>query len=155
MSAPFVPAVAPDQVRTVACVGTGVIGGGWVAHFLARGYDVVTWDPGPDAEARRAARGRCGLAGADRARAGSGCVARPAAHGRRARGRRAALADFVQESGPEDRELKRRPDRRRRQGHPDRCGDRVVDVGLRHGEMQGRPRTPSAPWSGTRSTRRT
>ena len=29
--------VAPDDVRTVACVGAGVIGGGWVAYFLARG----------------------------------------------------------------------------------------------------------------------
>jgi carnitine 3-dehydrogenase len=36
----------------VACVGAGVIGGGWVAHFLARGYDVTAWDPAPDAEAR-------------------------------------------------------------------------------------------------------
>ena len=44
--------VAPDAVRTVTCVGVGVIGGGWVAYFLARGYRVVAWDPAPDAEAR-------------------------------------------------------------------------------------------------------
>src|SRR5258708_25744679 len=25
---------------TVACVGAGVIGGGWVAHFLAQGFGV-------------------------------------------------------------------------------------------------------------------
>ncbi len=49
----MVPArVAPEAVRTVACVGAGVIGGGWVAYFLARGYDVVAWDPAPDAEPR-------------------------------------------------------------------------------------------------------
>ncbi|CAN5317645.1 hypothetical protein BH18ACT9_BH18ACT9_17830 [soil metagenome] len=30
--------------------GPGVIGGGWVAHFLARGYHVVAWDPGAGAE---------------------------------------------------------------------------------------------------------
>ncbi len=42
----------PTEVSTVTCVGAGVIGGGWVAHFLARGYDVVAWDPAPDAEAR-------------------------------------------------------------------------------------------------------
>ncbi len=41
--------VRPDEVRTVTVVGTGVIGGGWAAHFLRRGYDVVAWDPGPDA----------------------------------------------------------------------------------------------------------
>ncbi|MFF2977765.1 3-hydroxyacyl-CoA dehydrogenase NAD-binding domain-containing protein [Streptomyces albidoflavus] len=38
-----------ENVRRVACVGAGVIGGGWVAHFLARGYDVTAWDPAPDA----------------------------------------------------------------------------------------------------------
>src|SRR3954451_19735023 len=43
---------APQDVRTVTCVGAGVIGGGWVAYFLARGYDVVAWDPAPDAEQR-------------------------------------------------------------------------------------------------------
>jgi carnitine 3-dehydrogenase len=44
--------VAPDQVQTVACVGAGVIGGGWVAYFLARGFAVRAWDPAPDAEQR-------------------------------------------------------------------------------------------------------
>lgn len=43
---------APDAVQTVAVIGTGVIGGGWIAHFLRMGYDVVAWDPGPDAEGR-------------------------------------------------------------------------------------------------------
>lgn len=42
----------PDSVRTVACVGAGVIGGGWVAHFLARGYHVLAWDPATDAPAK-------------------------------------------------------------------------------------------------------
>src|ERR1700712_685661 len=44
--------VAVADVRTVCCVGSGVIGGGWAAYFLARGYDVVAWDPAPDAETR-------------------------------------------------------------------------------------------------------
>ena len=42
----------PTLVRRVACIGAGVIGGGWAAHFLARGYDVVAWDPAPDGETR-------------------------------------------------------------------------------------------------------
>jgi carnitine 3-dehydrogenase len=91
---------APDGVRTVAVVGTGVIGGGWAAHFLRMGYDVHAWDPGPDARARLdglldtawPSLERLGLAdGASRDRlrfAGSLDEA-------------LADADFVQESSPE------------------------------------------------------
>jgi carnitine 3-dehydrogenase len=91
---------APDGVRTVAVVGTGVIGGGWAAHFLRMGYDVHAWDPGSDAHARLdklldtawPSLERLGLAdGASRARlrfAGSLDEA-------------LADADFVQESSPE------------------------------------------------------
>ena len=49
---PCGPARPPDAVRTVAVVGTGVIGGGWAAHFLRMGYDVVAWDPGPGRRGR-------------------------------------------------------------------------------------------------------
>jgi carnitine 3-dehydrogenase len=98
---------APEDVRTVVCAGTGVIGGGWVAYFLARGYRVVAWDPAPDAEERLRhlvdaawpALTELGLAdGADRAHLtyepdlATAC----------------ARADFVQESAPEDLGLKRR-----------------------------------------------
>ncbi|MCW2763019.1 MAG: lcdH, partial [Marmoricola sp.] len=46
------PPVAVEDVTTICCVGAGVIGGGWAAYFLAQGYDVVAWDPAPDAETR-------------------------------------------------------------------------------------------------------
>ncbi|SVD49119.1 uncharacterized protein METZ01_LOCUS401973, partial [marine metagenome] len=42
--------LAPSAVRRVACIGCGVIGAGWTAHFLARGYEVIAWDPAPGAE---------------------------------------------------------------------------------------------------------
>ena len=42
----------PTAVGRVACIGAGNIGGGWAAHFLRMGYDVVAWDPAPDGEAR-------------------------------------------------------------------------------------------------------
>lgn len=45
---------APATVRTVAVVGSGVIGAGWAAHFLRMGYDVVAWDPGAGAAERLA-----------------------------------------------------------------------------------------------------
>ena len=89
-------------VRRVAVVGTGVIGAGWAALLLARGLDVVATDPAPGAEDRlraavaahwRAARPVDG-ASPDRL----AFVADPADA--------VADADFVQESGPERRDVK-------------------------------------------------
>lgn len=40
----------PTQVQRVGIIGTGVIGGGWAAHFLRNGMDVVAYDPAPGAE---------------------------------------------------------------------------------------------------------
>jgi carnitine 3-dehydrogenase len=37
-------------IRRIAIVGTGVIGASWAAEYLARGFDVVATDPGPNAE---------------------------------------------------------------------------------------------------------
>ncbi|AIC94181.1 3-hydroxyacyl-CoA dehydrogenase NAD-binding domain-containing protein [Shouchella lehensis] len=37
--------------RTMAVVGTGVIGNGWIARFLANGHRVFAYDPAPEAEA--------------------------------------------------------------------------------------------------------
>eukprot|EP00501_MAST-03F_sp_TOSAG23-6_P000730 GSMAST32.ASY1.ANO1.758.1 assembled CDS len=41
---------APTNVRKVACLGTGVIGGGWVCDFLRNGLEVTAYDPSPGAE---------------------------------------------------------------------------------------------------------
>lgn len=46
----------PQMVNHVAIIGTGTIGGGWVAHFLRNGMTVTAWDPAPDAEAKLRAR---------------------------------------------------------------------------------------------------
>ena len=42
----------PSEVRRVGVIGTGVIGGGWAAHFLRMGLDVVAFDPATGAEDR-------------------------------------------------------------------------------------------------------
>lgn len=97
---------SPDEVRTITCVGAGVIGGGWAAYFLARGYRVVAWDPAEDAEPRLRrlvdlawpALTELGLA--DGAAADNLVVENDLATA-------CAEADFVQESAPEDLELKR------------------------------------------------
>jgi carnitine 3-dehydrogenase len=47
MSAPMRP-LAP--ISSAACVGGGVIGGGWIARFLLAGAEVRVFDPHPEAE---------------------------------------------------------------------------------------------------------
>ena len=46
-SAPMKP-LAP--ISRAACIGGGVIGGGWIARFLLAGIDVRVFDPHPEAE---------------------------------------------------------------------------------------------------------
>jgi glycine/D-amino acid oxidase-like deaminating enzyme len=40
-----------QSVHRISIVGTGVIGASWAAYYLARGFEVVATDPGPQAEA--------------------------------------------------------------------------------------------------------
>src|SRR3569833_3342025 len=93
--------------ETVACVGAGVIGGGWVAHFLAQGFLVCVWVPAPDVEAKLRrlvdaawpALTSLGLAeGASRDNLGVVATLADAV----------AEATFVQESAPEDLPLKQK-----------------------------------------------
>lgn len=94
-------------VNRVCVVGSGVIGSGWAARFLAHGLDVVATDPGAGAErqlrenvaAAWPALERVGLAdGASQARLEFVADLTQALDG----------VDFVQESAPEREELKRR-----------------------------------------------
>ncbi|GAB3289765.1 3-hydroxyacyl-CoA dehydrogenase NAD-binding domain-containing protein [Parasphingorhabdus pacifica] len=96
---------SPTQATRVTCIGAGVIGGGWVAHFLARGYRVTVWDPAADYEqklrrlvdAAWPALVELGLAqGATRDNLTMADTLEEAV----------AEAEFVQESAPEDLGLK-------------------------------------------------
>ena len=93
------------DIKTFAALGSGVIGSGWVARALARGLDVVAWDPAKGAEA--ALRGRVAkawpvlqkqglVAGASPDRLKFSATVEDCV----------AVADFIQESAPETLELK-------------------------------------------------
>ncbi len=98
---------APEEVRTVTCIGAGVIGGGWVAHFLARGYRVVAWDPAEDAEPRlRHLVGAAWPALTELGLSAGASIDNLTVE--RDLDAACAQADVVQESAPEDLELKRR-----------------------------------------------
>lgn len=98
-----------ESIRTVAVIGSGVIGGGWVAAFLGHGCTVNLYDPAPgsaDATLDHVARSwpqmvHLGLAGRDdnwRSRFRSCNSLDEAVEG----------ADFVQESTPERIDIKTR-----------------------------------------------
>ena len=40
------------QIHKITVVGTGVIGNGWIARFLAQGFDVIAFDPAEGAQER-------------------------------------------------------------------------------------------------------
>lgn len=94
-----------NNLSRVTCVGGGLIGAGWAAHFLRAGLDVTVFDPAPQREAF--VRGfvdnawptleKLGLAaGADRARLRFTTNIELALDG----------AEFVQESAVEERNAK-------------------------------------------------
>ncbi|TFH87432.1 L-carnitine dehydrogenase [Billgrantia azerbaijanica] len=92
--------------RQLSVIGTGVIGNGWIARALARGWDVVAFDPAPEAAERTRAfvdnawpsLERLGLAeGADPARLTFVDRLEEAVAG----------GDLIQENVPERLELKR------------------------------------------------
>ena len=96
----------PEDVHSIASLGGGPIGGGWTAHFLARGYDVCSYLH--HASEEKTFRGivetawrsleTLGLeAHASLARMRITCDLAEAVGG----------AEFVQESAPEDLEVKR------------------------------------------------
>ena len=97
--------IKPQDVRRVACVGAGTIGSGWAAYFLSRGMEVTATDPAPNAETRLRSNideawpklERLGLspgASQDQLRF-TGDIERAVAD-----------ADFIQESAPDNEELK-------------------------------------------------
>ncbi len=95
-----------DGIQRAACIGGGVIGGGWAARFALNGIDVAICDPDPDAERKAGAM----LENAERAFAKLFGGDRPEPGALRFAGSIAEAVDgagFVQESVPERLDLKR------------------------------------------------
>jgi 3-hydroxyacyl-CoA dehydrogenase len=92
-------------IRTVAVVGTGVIGASWVAHFLAYGREVIATDPAPGAEERL----RSAVDAHWRWLRDMGVVSAEQRNAFRFDAdleRTVAAAEFVQENGPERLDIK-------------------------------------------------
>ncbi len=97
--------VRPDAVERVAILGSGAIGASWAAYFLAHGLAVNIWDPAPGFEARC----RAFIAAAWPALSRLGAPQAPDES-------RMAFCDspeeavrssqFVQENGPENKDIK-------------------------------------------------
>ncbi|MEI5676769.1 3-hydroxyacyl-CoA dehydrogenase [Mesorhizobium sp. CGMCC 1.15528] len=94
-----------EEIRTVAIIGCGLIGGAWAAYFLSRGLAVRAYDPLPDGEARLRKIVREALADLELLGGGSKVGAGALAYFPTL-GEAVAGADYVQENAPEKIELK-------------------------------------------------
>lgn len=95
------------EIKTVGIVGSGLIGAGWAARFLAHGLDVIATDPAPGAEERL----RVAVDNAWPALQKLGLM--PGSDRQRLRFTQDLAevcenADFIQECAPEREELKRK-----------------------------------------------
>jgi carnitine 3-dehydrogenase len=101
--------LSPDAIRSVAIIGVGAVGANWAALFLAKGIDVIAYDPSPQAESRA----RSLIAAAWPSLCELGLALRAQAPLERIRfvdtpEQAAREADLVQENTPEKPELKAR-----------------------------------------------
>jgi carnitine 3-dehydrogenase len=95
-----------SKINRAACIGGGVIGGGWIARFLLSGIDVKVFDPHPESQRivgevlANAERAYCMLTGAPLPARGNLTFTNSIEEA-------VANADWIQESVPERLDLKR------------------------------------------------
>lgn len=94
-----------SAIKTVGIAGTGVIGAGWAARFLAHGLDVVAYDPAADAEDNLKIKIETAWPSVERL-LGSGDVPRGNLHFTPDIGEMAQRSDWIQEAAPEREDLK-------------------------------------------------
>jgi carnitine 3-dehydrogenase len=133
--------IDPQKVKSVCCIGAGPIGAGWTAYFLSRGYFVSAYlhEPGEETSLRAlidtawSSLESLGLtqgASLDNLRCTSDLA--EAVTG----------ADFVQESAPEDMNLKRALYEKLGQLVPDNVVIASSTSGLPMSDIQARCSTP-------------
>ena len=94
-----------SRISTVGIAGTGLIGAGWAARLLVRGYDVIAFDVSPAAEPKL--RGAVDVAWPSMLRLlGTGKPKRGRLRFTTDLAQMAAEADFIHEAAPEREELK-------------------------------------------------
>ncbi|MEQ8601901.1 MAG: L-carnitine dehydrogenase [Marivibrio sp.] len=93
------------EIKTVGLIGGGVIGAGWAARCLARGLDVVAWDPAPEGAAVLRAKVANAWPALEKMGLADG-AAQDRLQTLQSLEAVAEAADFVQESAPERLEVK-------------------------------------------------
>jgi carnitine 3-dehydrogenase len=92
------------KIKTVGIAGTGLIGAGWAARLLFRGYNVVAFDVSPSAEAKLKAQIKTAWPSLE------ALLGKPAKKGKLTfttdLREMAAKADFIHEAAPEREDLK-------------------------------------------------
>ena len=114
-------------IETAAVVGAGVIGSAWAARFALHGVDVSVVDPNPDTariidEVFANARAAWGDLELPPTNEGTVTIVDSIAEA-------VTAADHVQESAPENLDVKRGIPCRDRSARPARHGDRVINLG--------------------------
>lgn len=100
---------SPQDIRSVAVIGTGSVGASWAALFLAHGMEVLAYDPSEGAEARAIAFVKAAWPALVELQIADAVV--PPLERLRfyaTAGDAASLADLIQENVPEKPELKAR-----------------------------------------------
>ena len=95
-----------DSLRTVAVIGAGLIGAGWTTQYLLEEFEVVAWDPARGWQERLRNYVRNALARLQLKPARQAALLKNIALAGSCE-EAASGADFVQESGPEDADIKR------------------------------------------------
>lgn len=98
---------ANNEIKKITVVGTGVIGNGWIARFLAQGYDVIATDPAEGAEDRMRSSVNHSWPSLEKTGLVEG-ASQDRIHFEADLKRAVADADFIQECAPEREELKRK-----------------------------------------------